>query len=96
MQKLDLLHIAVQIADDFEIGDAVGFAGFDEIFKDFLCVLFGVQQFDDLRHAAVLCFGVSVFLDVFDVLYANSETGDVVLVGADALRKDGRFGHKGV
>ena len=94
MQKFDLLDLSVKTADDFQIGDAVCFAGFNEVFKDFLCVLLCVQQLNDAGHAVVLRVGFIAFLDVLGVLDADAKACNVVFVGADALRQDGRFADK--
>ena len=94
MQKFDLLHFAIHVANDFQIGHAVGFAGFNEIFKDFLCVLLDVQQLDDLGHAVIFRVGFIAFLDVLCIADADAKACNVVLVGADALRQDGRFPDK--
>ena len=94
MQKFDLLHFAIHVANDFQIGHAVGFAGFNEIFKDLLCVLLGVQQLDDLGHAVIFRVGFIAFFDVLGVFDADAKACNVVFVGADALRQDGRFTDK--
>lgn len=94
MQKFDLLDLSVKTADDFQIGDAVCFAGFNEVFKDFLCVLLRVQQLDDLGHAIIFHIGFIALFDVLSIADADAKACNVVFVGADALRQDGRFPDK--
>ena len=83
MQKFDLLHFPIQIADNFEVGHAVGFAGFNEVFKDFLCVLLGVQQLDDLGHAIIFRIGFITLFDVLSIADADAKACNVVFVGAE-------------
>ena len=92
MQELDLLHLAVQVTNDFQIRDAVGFAGLDQVLEDLFRVLVCVQQLDDLDHALVLDLSLRGFLDVLDVLHPDAEACNVVLVGSDALRQDRGLG----
>ena len=92
VQELDLLHLAVQVTNDLQIRDTVGFAGLDQVLENLFGVLIGVQQLDDLDHALVLGLSLRGFLDVLDVLHPDAEACNVVLVGSDALRQDRGLG----
>ena len=76
------------------VSAAVGFAGLHNILEKLVALLFHVEHIDDLCGVVPLRFHLRGFVGVGKVVFVpdvNAKSGDIGLVGPDALREYGAF-----
>ena len=90
IDELNADNLAAEIANNFEIRDAVSFAGLDNILENLFCVLVHIQELQHLGDFIPFSFHFRRFFQVLFIPNADTKAGDIVLVRPDTLRQDRR------